>query len=830
MSNNLQLPQSLMNGRYEIREYLGSGTMAVVYLGWDTRLHKNVALKFLNQQVMEDTDNPDNPYSTFKREIEALITLESCENIIKILDYDLEHDPQFIIMDYMAGGTAEDKKAEFMELSPPDRLLRVSQVLEEVILALECSHQKSIVHRDIKPSNIFFDDKTRAYLGDFGIAKNLLYDSGFSQSGKILGPVKYMAPEAIRGDVTEQSDQYSLACVIYELLTGQEVFTAETLSKLNHKILNESHTRVNATQGGSDFADSIADVLDKALSKQPENRYPSVRKFGDAFKTAVRVSQFNESPSSILNGRYTILDPIGTGGMGVVHLARDEKVNQKVAIKFLTIPKNSENSAEMVQRFHDEIAALIKLNPYKNIVDILDYGNEGELLFVIMEYMEGGDLYEKLPDYLKMDISERLIKAAQLVREISQALQKSHENGIIHRDIKLRNILFNHKGEAHLADFGIAKNIGNDAQLTQAGTIVGTINYMAPEAFNGSVIAQSDQYSLACAVYEILTGQRAFDGTTVVRLINVISKEMPPRINKTVFGRDYSNVLADVLEKALNKNPEDRYPGILEFADAFEVAVRTEIGSPLPKPVSTPHAIEQPVDSETIVPDTGKKAKTGTSEHGGTKIASTGPQEPTRSNRRLTGGIILIVLLLLLVAFFYSGGLRLLGLASTATATATVTPTASPTNRATIVPSLSLTATSTVTDTVTTNPTQTETATNTTTATATDTVMATETASNTPTATDTVTASPTPIKDCDAFVQLETSLDASNFSLDCSIFHQVETEISTIESLSGSFQVPIMTELHDECVGTEQLKMLNPNTAARYAGNLKELGSDLGCN
>ena len=832
MNDNFQLPQSVKDGRYEIRDYLGQGTMALVYLAWDTHMRREVAVKFLNNQVEEDVDNPDNPYLNFRREIDTLLELESCDNIVKILDYDLHHVPQYIVMDYMPGGTAEDKKSELLEFHPQERLEQVSQILDQIISALECSHQKSIVHRDIKPSNIFFDNRPRAHLGDFGIAKNLLFDSGFSKSGLILGPVKYMAPEAIEGDVTEQSDQYSLACVVFELLTGQTVFDADSLIELNRLIITKIPTRINETQAGQSYSTAIANVLEKALSKKPQDRYPSVRKFGDAFKTAIRMLELTESPTNIMNGRYKILEPIGAGGMGVVHLALDQRVNQTVAVKFLSIQKDEKNSGDLYERFQDEIDTLKKLNPYDYIVNILDYGNEGDVWFVIMEYMEGGDLYDRMLDYLKMGISQRLKKVSQLVQEISAALEKSHKNDIIHRDIKLRNILFNRRGEAHLADFGIAKNIQRDTQRTQAGMIVGTLNYMAPEAIENKVNKLSDQYSLACVVYEVLTGQRAFDGTTLVRLIHTISNDMPERINRTKYGRVYSDAVADVLEKAMSKHVMERYPTIRDFAQAFEDAARLHIETMPSEPESPPIIVApDPTDSKTIPgTDTGGR-RVVTDEHSPTNIVPTGQQQTPNHNLLIYGGGIVILLVVVLGSIFAFGGFGTTPITETPTTTLTATESPVDTATATDMPPEetsvievinTVSPTHMVSDTP--SPTDMPTATNT--ASPTHTLSPTDT----PTATNTPNPSPTEAPDvCATYGRVEASLANNSYTgLNCRLFHEFDTVVSDLALITDDAS-DAMDYLRDECDKTDSSITFSNQTTflQNYRGDWTDFGEEL---
>ncbi|MFN8671513.1 MAG: serine/threonine-protein kinase [Candidatus Sericytochromatia bacterium] len=261
---------------------------------------------------------------------------------------------------------------------------------------------------------------------------------------------------------------------------------------------------------------------------------------------------------------YSIEKELGRGGMGVVYLATDRRLDRKVAIKVLNISGGNEKSdvpfEEVVQRFQREAKAVAQLT-HPNIVSIYDVGSEDEAYYMVMEYVDGKSLYDRITSE-SMDIEVVLNVGIQLCG----ALDLAHENGIIHRDIKPANIILSKKGIAKLMDFGIAQ-LGKDSKrLTQSGTMLGSILYVSPEQLTDSsqVDARADIYSFGMSLYEMLTGGRLpFDGDNIPSLVMKIMTKEP--IAPSNFNAEVPPELDRIILKSISKTPENRYQTISEL-------------------------------------------------------------------------------------------------------------------------------------------------------------------------------------------------------------------------------------------------------------------------
>jgi len=254
---------------------------------------------------------------------------------------------------------------------------------------------------------------------------------------------------------------------------------------------------------------------------------------------------------------YKILDQIGQGGMGVIYKAQDTKLNRLVALKFL--PQSLTRSSEEKNRFIQEAIAASALN-HPNIVTIYEIDEVDGDSFISMEFIEGKNL-------------KGLIQAGPLSLEqffniafqTAEGLNKAHQKGIVHRDIKSENILVNSDGVAKITDFGVAKLKGA-AGLTLAGTVLGTTAYMSPEQANGEEVDQrSDIFSLGIIFYEILTGQLPFQGMHPMAVMYAIINEEP--LSPRSLRDEIPVGLENIISQTLAKNKEDRYQSLTLLLD-----------------------------------------------------------------------------------------------------------------------------------------------------------------------------------------------------------------------------------------------------------------------
>jgi len=266
-------------------------------------------------------------------------------------------------------------------------------------------------------------------------------------------------------------------------------------------------------------------------------------------------------------GRYRIIGELGRGAMGVVYHATDPAIGRSVAIKTIRILdiNDTERRDKLRERLFREARSAGVLS-HPNIVTIYDMDETDGLAYIAMAYVNGPTL-EKI---LESDAPLSGANMLRILRQTALGLDYAHGRGIIHRDIKPANIMTDEDGAVKITDFGIAK-ITAVTSMTQTRTVVGTPNYMSPEQVQGlAVDGRSDQFSLAVIAYEILTGERPFQGEHLSTIVYRIVAEQPPeahQINGTLTPQ-----IHEVLSRGLAKKPEERYPTCSTFVGALEMA------------------------------------------------------------------------------------------------------------------------------------------------------------------------------------------------------------------------------------------------------------------
>ena len=267
-------------------------------------------------------------------------------------------------------------------------------------------------------------------------------------------------------------------------------------------------------------------------------------------------------------GGYTIESLLGRGGMSTVYIAEDAKLGRKVALKIMS-EELSENEA-FRSRFIREAKMAANLE-HPNIVPVYDAGEADDVLYLAMRVIRGTDLRRVITEEGPMD-AERTMG---IMRQIASALDAAHRAGLVHRDVKPANILLSHEGEeehAYLSDFGLTKHVSSRSGLTQTGTFMGTIDYVAPEQIRGDEVdGRTDLYSLACVLYECLTGEVPFTKDQDVAILFAHLEDERPRISAK--RPDLSAAIDDVLARAMAKQKEERFATCLAFVDAARRAL-----------------------------------------------------------------------------------------------------------------------------------------------------------------------------------------------------------------------------------------------------------------
>ena len=263
-------------------------------------------------------------------------------------------------------------------------------------------------------------------------------------------------------------------------------------------------------------------------------------------------------------GQYQILEEIGRGGMAVVYKAWQPSLNRYVALKVL--PSYLTLDRQFVARFQREAQAAASLR-HPNILVIHDVGQQGDLYYIVMEYLEGQTLKQLIEQQGPLP-PERVV---HIVEQVAEALDYAHQRGFVHRDIKPANIFVGQGDQVTLTDFGIAKAAW-ETHLTRTGMLVGTPEYMSPEQARGEEVdARSDLYSLGIVAYEMLTGRVPFGGTTPHAVLHQQIYEPPP--SPAALHPQATGPVEAVLLRALAKKPEDRYPTAGGLAQALNQAV-----------------------------------------------------------------------------------------------------------------------------------------------------------------------------------------------------------------------------------------------------------------
>jgi WD40 repeat protein/serine/threonine protein kinase len=290
---------------------------------------------------------------------------------------------------------------------------------------------------------------------------------------------------------------------------------------------------------------------------------------------------------------YQLINLLGQGGMSAVYRAYHAELDRHVAVKVLS--EQLSRDPEYIARFTHEAKTAASLE-HPHIVPVYDYGTHENLSYVVMRVLNGGSLADKIREKQTLHPGQLIA----MVDAIARALDYAHSRGIVHRDVKPGNILFDEQNTAYLADFGIAKAMQASTSLTSDNIVLGTPAYMPPELWRGeSLTAAVDQYALAVIVYTLLTGKQPFIGTTSEAYMYQHLNQQPIPANQAKAG--ISPAVAQVLQRALSKNPTDRYPRITNFSNAFqqaftapnaEVTVQSQmpVAAPAPQPQASPQA------------------------------------------------------------------------------------------------------------------------------------------------------------------------------------------------------------------------------------------------
>ena len=583
-------PLSLAIGRYRIEAELGRRGPMTVYRAYDEKLARQVAIKILSAQTVTSPAFR----ARLKQEIELIATLEH-PSIVKVYDFgDYESRP-YVVMPYLEGGTLETRLRAVGSFEPQS----LAPIIDRVAAALDEAHARGILHGQIMPSNILFDGQGQAYLSDFRILALAETGTDLTNLDNPANAAKYLSPEQVRAFVNAEpvrpdarSDIYALGVVLFEMLTGQTPYQAATPSETALAHLEAPIPLLR--QINPDLPRAYQTIIKRTLAKDPQKRYPTAGTLSARLKEVQagrghlsHISDLIEVPSlpplplpqataarsgtSPLEvttakklGRYHLVRELGRGTMGVVYLAFDPDLKRQVAIKVL--PAHVVTTPHLRRRFQHEAKLIARLD-HDAIAHVYDVGDYDDQLFIVMRYLSGGTLAEKLAQ-----TTLKLHQIGPIIQRVAEALDAAHAQHIIHYDVKPGNILFDARGEAFLADFGIAVLQERTTVETLENSIAGTPKYMSPEQVKAitkqtdrkKADGRSDIYALGVVLFEMLTGQVPYQvatprATALAHLTEPVPDILKLKPNLPAAGQE-------VINRALAKNPAERYQTAQELA------------------------------------------------------------------------------------------------------------------------------------------------------------------------------------------------------------------------------------------------------------------------
>lgn len=452
-------------GQYQILEKVGEGGMASVFRGLQPSLNRSVAIKFLSHKLVGDSTIVER----FNRE-SLIIARLAHPNIIHIIDRGISEDGMpYFVMDFVDGTTlAKLRKEVGFDMN------RKLEIIIQVCKALSYAHKNGVVHRDIKPANILIDAEGNALVSDFGIAQ--FYAEGeeedeLTSEGVVMGTYAYMSPEQKNGskNVTASSDLYSLGAMMYELFTGKKP---------------EGHFKL-PSELNADVPKLLDEVVLKTLEANPEDRYKTADEVKDQLLKILQGAHIRDTQKErALEGiakkedRFALLDVIKETQYGAVYLFEDKTDNQ------LMVMKKCKSNRERL--FNKKIMTTLK---HSNIVNIYGISEERKTLTIVMEYISGGNLKDRLVQ------KHTWQEALEIGRVLCEALNFAHKNYVIHGNLRPSNVLIDESGVVKISDFGLEEHYampGNE------------VNWYSPPGEKRN--AQADIYAVGAIIYEMVTG------------------------------------------------------------------------------------------------------------------------------------------------------------------------------------------------------------------------------------------------------------------------------------------------------------------------------------
>ena len=567
---------TVIDGRYEILAPLAEGGMGAVFLARRRLLGDEVAIKI----VRADSAQDQGARERFLRESRASAQLRH-PNIVSILDYSLDAEGRpYLVMELLNGRSLREEIAARGRLP----LHEVQSIIVPLCGALQLAHDQGILHRDLKPGNIVAHDfgggtKTHKIV-DFGLVRDLSSDSTrLTGAHQFLGTFTYAAPEQVLGgDMDARSDQYSLAVVTYELLTGRPPFDAPDPAQLVTALL--MNTMIAPSLLRADLPKWVDVVLGRALAKSAADRYESM----SVFATALQSGSSQNRPTVLMNkpGRpagggggllatYDLGERLGPGRLGSeVFSGTHRALGHPVAIRLLR--RSAGRNWDAVRaRFLREAQTLQVAHP--SIIQVRDYGEEGDLVYLITDFIEGPSLRH----VLKTDGAMPWSRLRPLLAQLAEAARMLHRKGGLLCGVSpdiMRVVPDADDGELLMISTAgiwqasdLLATLGDETLRGSALADV-ELHYIAPELLTGqNADVRSDVFTMGVVSYEMAAAALPYDGPSMPALLGAMLK------GRVTDPRSLQPTLPDgaasAIVKALAPEPADRYASAKEFAAAL---------------------------------------------------------------------------------------------------------------------------------------------------------------------------------------------------------------------------------------------------------------------